>query len=255
MKSERFLCLVAWIPLACGADSASPAFFAEESGGSATILASGGAAGEGGAPASGGLEVAPGGAPSSAGGSGGVDSAGGTPSTGGAAPVSPPIMTGEPEGYPYDTTVEFDWPATLPMDGKCRPGTYSGEFECDMSGGLGWFIISGPVVFTLAPSASGEFLEITGGKLQFDVENLGGSFPAEAGISGELDCATNALTASVENGVGVSIVPFFGTMEGDLDRLTETLTGTWSLRDGTDPNVPPFYSCTGTWSTAREESP
>jgi hypothetical protein len=153
-------------------------------------------------------------------------------------------------GYPYDTSVKFDWPETTPMAGHCEPGSYSGTFSCDLSNGLGLFTIMGPVSFTLAASNSGEFLTISGGMLNFDTQVGLGNFPAMASLSGQLDCDKNELSAKVE--MGSSALPFFGQMDGHLDRLTDTLTGTWKLSSGTDPTMPGLIGCTGTWSVTKQ---
>jgi len=205
----------------------------------------------GGAGATPALTGATGGLPQTASGAGGMGPSGSGGASAGSGGSPPAVMTSAPAGYPYDTNVHFDWPSTTPMAGHCQPGSYSGNFTCDLSGGTGLFTIMGPVQFTLSPSSSGEFLTISGGTLDFDTQVGLGNFPATAGLSGQLDCEMNELHAKVENGVGSS-VPFYGQMDGRLDRLTETLTGTWTLASGTDPTVPSLISCTGTWSATRQ---
>jgi hypothetical protein len=170
-------------------------------------------------------------------------------------------MTSPPAGYPYDTSIHFDWPATAPMAGQCRPGTYSGTFQCSVGMAMGLApTFSGPVTFTLTESPSGEFLEISNGTLQ---ATANGGITAKSDLSGRLDCNTNQFHANVENGT-TSILffgMFVGRLDGRLDRLTETLTGTWTLAAdlGNFPNgivpdsgAPPLFGCTGTWSVTRQ---
>jgi hypothetical protein len=247
MRSDWGLCLLVSATLACGcssSDSRNTPFAAggAVSGGNETVAAGG--SGAGGVPgsSSGGaatVAVSSGGMAGAASMSTGGSSAGGTPV---------PVMTASPPPYPYDPGVKFDWPETTPMGGSCRPGTYSGTFECAVDYGLlGKMPWSGVVTFTLAASSSGEFLEIKNGTLQ--VNAIGGP-PLMADLSGKLDCSTNEFHASTMNGAF-----FSGILEGHLDRLTETLTGTWTLSadlgaggaEGT-----PLVSCMGTWSVVRQ---
>ena len=149
------------------------------------------------------------------------------------------------------------------MAGKCRPGTYQGQFTCDVATLLGKLTFSGPVSFTLAASPSGEFLEISNGTLQ---ANANGGIPIMADLSGKLDCSTNELHASTMNGMATILIfaqTFFGVLDGHLDRLTETLTGTWTLTpelgapgsggaSGAGGAAGLTYGCMGTWSVARQ---
>ena len=275
MRSEYVLYLSTCIAIGCsGSDSAaiSKGVLEPSSGGAAPMLGSGGAGAgivstggatgtslpptmAGGASSAGSPAIPPasgGAAPQMAGGAGGSAPPATSAAAGGSSNAPPPVTTTGAAGYPYDTSVRFDWPETSPMAGHCDPGTYAGNFSCDLSNGLGLFTISGPVTFTLAPSMSGEFLTITGGMLKMDTQLGGGDFPAMASLSGQLDCDKNELDAKLDNGVGVSVVPFTGTMTGQLDRLTGTITGTWKLAEGTDPTAPSLLSCTGTWSTSKQ---
>jgi hypothetical protein len=97
---------------------------------------------------------------------------------------------------------------------------------------------------------NGEFLSISGGSLDFNPMFAGITFHSMATLSGQLDCATNELDIKVDN--GMSVVPFYGTMKGQLDRLTGTIAGNWTLTVGTDPSTPGFISCTGPWSAVKQ---
>jgi hypothetical protein len=168
-------------------------------------------------------------------------------------------MTSPPAGYPYDTSIHFDWPQTTPMAGQCRPGTYSGTFQCSLGNALAPSF-SGPVTFTLSESPSGEFLEISNGTLQLMAN---GAITSMSDLTGRLDCNTNEFHANVENGMTniLFFSKFVGRLDGRLDRLTETLTGTWTLAadlgnfpNGTVPDsgTTPLFGCTGTWSVTRQ---
>jgi hypothetical protein len=172
-------------------------------------------------------------------------------------------MTSGAAGYPYDPSVSFDWPSTTPMTGKCQPGTYSGQFSCDVDEGfLGKVTYSGPVSFTLTASAAGEFLEITNGMLK----GTGNGIPFMGDLVGKLDCATNAFTATTSNGTATILIfatPVGGALDGHLDRLTQTLSGTWTLGPdlgaagtggaaGAGGAATMTFGCTGTWSVVRQ---
>jgi hypothetical protein len=167
-------------------------------------------------------------------------------------------MTAPPAGYPYDPNVHFDWPETTPMVGQCRPGTYTGTFQCSLGSAL-TPSFSGPVTFTLSSTPDGEFLTISSGTLQ---ANANGTISAMGNLSGELDCTNNVFHAAVEDGTTSILVPFFGRLDGKLDRLTETLTGTWTLAPNIgnssgglpDGGAAPLFGCSGTWSVVRQSS-
>jgi hypothetical protein len=179
-----------------------------------------------------------------AGGSGGAPVAAGG---GAGAPVTEPAPPAPPPaGYAYDLGVGFDWPDTVPQQGTCAPGVYEGRFNCELSGGFFIFPLAftGPVRFTLERSANGEFLEITDGLLEGDAEGI--LFTSE--LAGQLDCTTNAFEADAIDGTYTGAFAngtFTGTLEAELDRQTQTLSGTWALTaEGQAP-------CVGPWSATR----
>lgn len=149
------------------------------------------------------------------------------------------------------------------MAGKCQPGTYSGQFSCDVDEGfLGKVTYSGPVSFTLTASPTGEFLEITNGMLQGN----GNGIPFSGDLVGKLDCSTNEFSARTANGMATILffpTPIGGTLDGRLDRLTQTLAGTWTLGPDTGMTgsggaagaggaATMAFGCTGTWSVVRQ---
>jgi hypothetical protein len=150
------------------------------------------------------------------------------------------------------------------MAGQCRPGNYSGQFACNVNFGLGMLMFGGPVEFTLAQSADGEFLQISNGTIRAD--DMSQSATASGTLTGQLDCSKNSFHATIRDGMyTVTLVngSFLGTLDGHLDRLTETLTGTWSfvpvlgnLPSGGLPDAAAALtlplSCQGTWSVTRD---
>lgn len=155
-------------------------------------------------------------------------------------------------GSVYDPNVTFDWPQTTPPAGSCEAGTYQGTFTCDVSfiPGLAPLPISGPLTFSLTPSANGEFLEIKDGRM--DANAVGTPFGSD--LSGKLDCSTRTFHADTLNGA-YGTAPFtgqfFGSLDGTLDGVTNTLSGTWKLAGGTMA-MPTGISCQGTWSSVRQ---
>jgi hypothetical protein len=148
-----------------------------------------------------------------------------------------------------DPDIAFDWPEAVEQAGPCEPGTYSGTFECDMPVQGATIEFTGPVEFTLEPSANGEFLEIRDGHLTAAIIN--GTIPMQGDLEGRLDCSTNGFTATIIDGtytVFIFMGPFEGSMTGTLDRSTNTLSGIWSLNDANNP----MTGCTGPWTAVKE---
>jgi hypothetical protein len=147
-------------------------------------------------------------------------------------------------GTGYDPGVTFVWPEADPTRGVCRSGTYTGQFNCQMSPG-GPFPTGpygGPVTFLLKQSANGEFLEIEDGILRGTVAGWVVEFVSE--LVGELDCKTNQFQAQVVNGTFFGGT-FVGGLVGKLDRSTQTVTGTWNMGI---PFAPP---CIGPFTVVR----
>jgi len=179
-------------------------------------------------------------------GAGGTDNGGASAGDGGA---SARAVDG---GNPYDPTISFTWPESNPPAGSCDPGSYTGTFTCDIAfiPGFPPGQVTGPVTFTLSPSASGEFLEIKNGRLD---ATANGSINFGCDLVGQLDCATRTFHADAQNGTWGTPPfggTFFGSMDGTLDGLTSTLTGTWSLTAGTMA-APTAQPCTGPWSAVK----
>jgi hypothetical protein len=155
-------------------------------------------------------------------------------------------------GNPYDPSVSFTWPESNPPPGTCQPGTYKGTFTCEISfiPGFPPGQVTGPVSFTLSPSANGEFLEIQNGRLD---ATASGTTPFGCDLIGKLDCATRTFHADAQNGTWGTppfTGTFFGSMDGTLDGLTNTLTGTWALTPGTMA-APQGGPCNGPWTAVK----
>jgi len=161
----------------------------------------------------------------------------GTPNTaptgGRAAPHNVPErdggLTAQPE---LDPGVTFEWSETLPGQGTCNTGVYTGVFSCDLkNANLLASFLSAQGTVTLRLGASTE-------RSQLPVEGeLGG--PLFGGsVLGSLDCATDSLSAQVRDGSAIEIdglrgatdVPidfssFTATLEGMLDRAALVIAG------------------------------
>jgi hypothetical protein len=163
------------------------------------------------------------------------------PSVGGAAgrpPSRPPTSGDFTSGLtPPDPNVTFEWTASLPGSGDCRPGRYTGTFSCEYffaaTDPAPLAIVTGPVAITLEESQDGEFLEISDGKLE-GVAQLIFGFRAE--LQGKLECATRRLDATAVNGAygfgDPAVLPlgtFQGALGGVLDAATAALAGDWDL--------------------------
>ncbi|HVU03615.1 MAG TPA: hypothetical protein VHE30_17775 [Polyangiaceae bacterium] len=180
---------------------------------------------------------------------GGADSGGsgtsGDTGSGGATVI--PADAGS--SYPYDPSVSFDWPETV-TQGPCLPGTYEGTFTCKLDFFAGIFVsdITGPVNFTLAESASGEFLEIKDGTLAGTANT---TIKFTSPLSGKLDCSNNTFHADATAGTYSDAAfingTFTGGLDAKLDRATQILTGTWALTPSATSTP-----CAGSWTATRK---
>jgi len=163
--------------------------------------------------------------------------------TGGSAAGTGGTSSSSDAGTRYDPDVTFGWPEADPTL-VCRSGTYTGQFNCQMSPG-GPFPTGpygGPVTFQLRQSANGEFLEIEDGTLRGTVAGLVVEFVSE--LVGKLDCKTNQFQAQVVNGTFFGGT-FAGMLAGKLDRSTQTVTGTWNM------GIPLAPPCIGPFTVVR----
>ena len=156
-----------------------------------------------------------------------------------------------------DPNVQFDWPATVPGEGGCEPGTYTGTFMCELvataESGLPLppdgtaIVVSGPITLVFERSMDGEFLELADARMEGVAQDIIGF---TSGLEGRLECAgqTFSAVASGEYGLGLPIgIPlgaFNGTMDGTLDSSTQVLSGEWAL---TGDWAAGLQECAGPW--------
>ena len=151
----------------------------------------------------------------------------------------------------------FDWQRTEP--GTCEAGLYEGSFEGTYSSpaafGFPIPVASFPTLpgepasfrFRLERDDDGEFLVVTGGRLE-GTANL--TFPFSADIIGTLDCGTLEFDAMLVNGTyNVFGTDYFfeGPLTGDYDKATHSfINGEWHVTEA-DPTV--VAGGDGTWTT------
>ncbi|HEX7477658.1 MAG TPA: hypothetical protein VF331_07615 [Polyangiales bacterium] len=153
-----------------------------------------------------------------------------------------------------DKTAKFSWTESLPGQGTCKAGKYTGTFMCDYkqatpdAGVVA--SVAGPVSLTLQKSMNGEFLEIADGQLNGVAMNVIG-FSSK--LSGKLDCTTLKFTAMAVMGVfgfgdpATGVLPvgtFQGSLSGGFDKQTLTLMGDWALSDASGG------TCRGPWKAS-----
>ncbi len=152
-----------------------------------------------------------------------------------------------------DKTAEFTWTQSLPGQGTCKAGKYTGTFNCTYipKGGSadgGSTDVSGPITMTLQKSMNGEFLEVANGDLNgFAVGIV--SFIAQ--LVGKLDCTTQKFQATALNGAyglfDAKVLPLGtldGTLDGTFDNQALTLSGIWALTEASGG------TCTGPWTAS-----
>lgn len=170
-----------------------------------------------------------------------------------------PIPTGStPQGTKlpfagYDPTVTFDWPQATTTSGTCKAGRYHGSFIGIYSPSITVFPapipVAGDIDLTLTQSSTGEFFDITGGKVSGVADGL---FPFSADVQGTLDCAAGKLVNGfLSKGVyivGVLPYAFEGPLTGNYDKLTQSFTNDdWTVGEPTWTTPRPIYGGSGTW--------
>lgn len=170
------------------------------------------------------------------------DGAGGGPGTGDA---------GRPRAdEALDPHASFDWTQTLPGQGTCKPGTYSGTFGCtlvpDANIVTRFLAPSGSVSLTLGPPNENQQLPVAHGELT-------GLYLAS--LQGALDCSSNEVQATSVDGRAIQLPGLMGggadgfvtfptfsaTLQGKLDRATLVIDGSFEMISDTG------LSCTGTF--------
>ncbi|HVU04284.1 MAG TPA: hypothetical protein VHE30_21145 [Polyangiaceae bacterium] len=195
-------------------------------------------------------------------GTGGTSGDGGSPGAGGDSSAGGAVNlgsggSGNTGGYPYDTTVQFDWPEAKATAGSCKPGHYSGTFTGLYVADIVAFFpvpIAGNVDLTLEQSQDGEFYKLADGKVSGLVY---GFIPFSSGLTGTLNCTT----AKLENGympngkytIGTTDYPYEGPLHADYDKLTnQFVNGKWRVGEPTwkegDPD--PQFGGYGDWTVS-----
>jgi hypothetical protein len=146
----------------------------------------------------------------------------------------------------------FDWERSAGPTGPCEPGVYAGSYACDYVApqfpppGLH---VEGLVNLTLVEGDSAEVLVISDGTLAGNAFLFIG-FTSE--LAGQLTCANDQFEATAVNGAISIGGTFHGELEGELDRATQTLMGTWALTvDGAMPGMD-MGTCAGAWTAVRQ---
>jgi hypothetical protein len=100
-----------------------------------------------------------------------------------------------------------------------------------------------PLTVTLTAGSSPRFLDFAGngsGFYQVALSNV----PYSAQVTGRLDCSTGKVTNGKLTGSYNTGIPtaFQGTIDGTLDRATNSFSGTWTASE-----TNPTYGGNGTW--------
>jgi hypothetical protein len=139
-------------------------------------------------------------------------------------------------------------PLDASTSSACREGTYLGNFTCtvDTLTALGAPSTATTQVALNLKRSSQSTLALAGSSLTFEFSG----FMLAADLVGQLDCTTNVFHADIANGLyAATLVPipvaFAGVIDGTLDRMTMSLSGSWSFGDGISN-----ATCVGNWSAA-----
>jgi len=160
--------------------------------------------------------------------------------------VPPAVITPSDAGFTADPVKNkgperFDWQRTVALFSSCKEGHYQGKFEGQyipsITFGFDVSDVSGEVSFDLIPSATGEFLEITGGRIQGVAD---GDIPFEGDMVGTLDCATGYMNAYLQNCSYIYLMLFFeGPLLANYDKFNDAFVqGVWSV---TEPDANGVY--------------
>jgi hypothetical protein len=229
--------------VAC-ADGEAPSTGQRDGDASAGVEANGGSAGMGAG------DTAAAGFGSAAGSGSAVGGTAGTDATAGLGGLGTQPGTFEPNDD-LDPSVTFEWKESLPGQGTCKPGKYTGMFTCDyiqMGQTMPLVVVSGPITITLTKSMSGEFLEVSDGQLDGIAQGIIGFTSM---LTGKLDCNTLEFTASAVMGTygfgDPKLFPFGtfeGALTGTLDTATLVLSGDWALTENMGG------VCAGPWTAS-----
>ncbi|HEX3771137.1 MAG TPA: hypothetical protein VHV30_09750 [Polyangiaceae bacterium] len=196
-----------------------------------------------------------------AGGSSPAGADGGGPSSKAGPSPSPDVDAGSMDLFTGDDA------AAAATSFDCKPGTYAGTFQTQVSsdaGGLASLIsfdFKGTLSITVVGTTTqtnGEVPTTTysiapGAKLAGIDQTFGGSYAAD--LTGQLDCAAKTFTGMASDGVysiflDAGSLPMQGTLTGTYDDEggTPTLTGDMTL---SSPNVPGL-AAVGQWAATLQ---
>lgn len=227
---------------ACGSSSGGALFGSggEPRCGPSTLCATSGSGGLSGTIDGGGLAGLP--ASNGAGGEGGQESSGGAPGIGGSSETGGNTGAGGQGGRDAGVVSASGGADAGARGGAagsgaitCPAGNYRAVLTGPYRSGLGSNDIGATVDFSVAES----------GAVQGTFMGAGG---AMATVTGSVDCATRALTATVDDGaygIGIAQARFSGTFDGTYDPVGARYSGMWAIMESNNPND----GGTGVWST------
>ena len=180
-----------------------------------------------------------------------------TAGSGGTVPAAGVGGSGTDTPPGLDPSVSFDWPATVPGAGLCRPISFSGSYSCKVETLFVSDRLEGSLQLSLKGSSESQQLSVSGGQvLAFDQDRT--SLLTAMVTSGTLDCSqqllnvtygpapTDILTVDRQVGwlVGKPQPMVTVTLKGNLDRDGQTIKGEMTLSF----EAPSETTCDGTFS-------
>jgi hypothetical protein len=235
--------VVGWLVCACGSSAGGALFgdVGEQRCGSSTLCNPSGSGGRSGDADGGGVAGLP--VSNETGGAGGQESSGGAAGVGGSSNTGGDTGAGGLGGR--DTGGAS---ASGGADAGARGGAAgSGTIMCPA--GNYHAVLTGPY-------RSGGGSNDIGATIDFSVTDSGaveGTFmgpgKAMATLTGSVDCATRALSATIDDGTygaGITLVRFSGTFDGMYDPIGAAFSGRWSITESNNPSG----GGTGVWSTS-----
>ena len=140
----------------------------------------------------------------------------------------------QPRGEILDPNITFDWTPSLPGQGTCKAGVYTGRFNCVMDTFPPW-PLDGKLSFTLEGSPEQQRLTVTEGGISDLADAV-----FSAGVDGSLNCIDQRFEAQTVDGMAATLPPidqpfaptfrlFEATMVGNFDDQELVITGSWHL--------------------------
>jgi hypothetical protein len=159
-----------------------------------------------------------------------------------AAKPNPPATSAASEA---DAGTASDAAAT--KSHACREGSYSANLTCMVDP-------TGVTPMTATAQVTIALQQTSAGTLAASGPNISFNFPGyvlAGDVTGALDCATGAFHATIVNGLFTAVLlpvlaQYSGTIDGQVDDVTNTLSGTWSF------SASGGTACTGPWSATLQ---